>query len=313
MLKVAIDQFSYGAKTVLQKVAFSLTPGEHLSILGESGCGKSTLLHLIYGLLPLENGAIHWKGNKLLGPSQQLIPGEPFMKLVAQDLNVMPFTTVEENVTDYLSGPSFQKEENRVEELLTIVGLTEYRNVLVKSLSGGQKQRVALARALAKTPELLLLDEPFSHIDTFRKNRLRRQLYAYLKEEGISCITATHDAQEALAFSDRILMLRNGNVEALEVPQVLYNNLANTYQAGFFDEVTVLPKKQFPQASKRILLPHEWEVTSIETPYKVQLTQQSFRGVDFLIVGKIGEVPVYFSHPEEIVAPSVFLTIKASL
>ncbi|MDC7994941.1 ABC transporter ATP-binding protein [Altibacter sp. HG106] len=310
MLKVAIDGFAYKDSLILKEIAFTLPAGEHLAVLGESGCGKSTLLHLIYGLLPLEQTSLSWKGETLLGPSHHLVPGEPFMKLVAQEPNVMPFTTVEENVGDFLSGQSFPEETQRIEELLKVVELSEYRNVLVKTLSGGQKQRVALARALAKKPELLLLDEPFSHIDTFRKNKLRRQLYQYLKKNTISCITATHDAQEALAFSDRILMLRQGTIEVLATPEHLYHNVANAYQAGFFDEVTVLPETHYPNAVKRVLLPNDWAVTAERTPYKVQVLRSYFRGTDYLIEAVLEELPVYFSHMEALEPSEVYLKFR---
>ena len=115
MLKVEIDSFAYSEKTILKNVSFTLKPGEHLSILGESGCGKSTLLHLVYGLLHLENGSIFYNEKKLLGPTKALIPGEPFMKLVAQEFNIMPFTTVAENLGSHLSGLDEEKDKKRIE------------------------------------------------------------------------------------------------------------------------------------------------------------------------------------------------------
>ena len=183
MLKVEINSFAYSEKTILKDVSFTLKPGEHLSILGESGCGKSTLLHLVYGLLHLENGSIFYKEKKLLGPTKTLIPGESFMKLVAQEFNIMPFTTVAENLGSHLSGLDEEKDKKRIDELLEVVEMEAFKNTLVKNLSGGQKQRVALAKALANEPEILLLDEPFSSIDVFRKNKLQRKIFNYLKKK----------------------------------------------------------------------------------------------------------------------------------
>src|SRR5690606_10689177 len=158
---------------------------------------------------------------------------------------IMPFSTVAENLGSHLSRLDEEKDERRIDELLEVVEMEAFKNTLVKNLSGGQKQRVALAKALANEPEILLLDEPFSNIDTFRKNKLQRKIFSYLKDNNINCITATHDSDEALAFSDHILMLKNGTVEMTGTPQFIYENVSTEYQAGFFGEANLLPKKLF--------------------------------------------------------------------
>ncbi len=299
MLSVAIQTFSYDSKKILQSINFELKQGDHLAVLGESGCGKSTLLHLVYGLLHLENGTISWNGEQLKGPNHSLIPGEPFMKLVAQDLNVMPFTTVQENIAEHLPRLNPEEESDRVNTLLKVVDLEAFANRKVKYLSGGQKQRVALAKALAKAPKLLLLDEPFSSIDTFRKNKLRRSLFKYLKEENISCITATHDAEEALAFSDELLLLKEGKMERFGKPETIYNNLETEYQAGFFGDVTVLPS-QNSSSEKIILLPHQVAVTDEETNIEASVSTSFFKGTHFLIEGNYKGNPIFFNHSEAI-------------
>ena len=212
MLSVQITSFSYAEKEILSDITFQLKAGEHLAVLGESGSGKSTLLHIIYGLLHVEQGSLSWEDKKLLGPNHNLIPGESFMKMVTQEYDLMPFTTVADNIATHLSRLHMEKDEQRVEQLLEVVDMMSFKSSLVKNLSGGQKQRVALAKALANEPKLILLDEPFSSIDTFRKNKLRRNLFSYLKEQGISCITATHDSDEALSFSDTLLIDRKSVV-----------------------------------------------------------------------------------------------------
>lgn len=314
MLKVDIASFTYSEKAILKQIAFSLQPGEHLSVLGESGCGKSTLLHLIYGLLHLDDGSIFYNHQQLLGPTQTLIPGEPFMKLVAQEFNIMSFTTVAENIGSHLSRQDQEKDNARISELLTVVDMTEYANTLVKNLSGGQKQRVALAKALANQPELLLLDEPFSNIDVFRKNKLRRKLFGYLKENNISCITATHDNEEALAFSDRILMLKNGEVETLATPENVYKNVSNVYQAGFFGEVNSLPATLLTAeklSEELILFPHQLRVSDKKTKLQVIVIKTYFKGSHFLIESEWQGKKVFFEHFEKLQArTSVFLSKK---
>lgn len=299
MLTVAIRSFGYSEKTILSEIAFKLNKGEHLAVLGESGCGKSTLLHLIYGLLHLEEGDIFWKKERLMGPKHNLIPGEPFMKLVAQEFNVMPFSTVSENVASHLNRFDTEKDDRRVSELLRVVDLSEFANTLVKNLSGGQKQRVALAKALANRPELLLLDEPFSNIDTFRKNKLRRNLFEYLKSNNISCITATHDSDEALSYANQILMIKGGNIEAYGTPEEVYNNVNNAYQASFFGEVNLLPSSLFYTAKSSeeiILFPHQLVLSEEKTSFKVQVKKSYFKGSHYLILAEWQGENVFFEH-----------------
>ncbi|MGO3183041.1 MAG: ABC transporter ATP-binding protein [Aequorivita sp.] len=301
MLKVEINSFSYSQKTILKDVSFTLKPGEHLSVLGESGCGKSTLLHLIYGLLHLENGNIFYNDKKLLGPTKTLIPGEPFMKLVAQEFNIMPFTTVAENLGSYLSGLEEEKDTQRIDELLEVVEMESFKNTLVKKLSGGQKQRVALAKALANEPKILLLDEPFSNIDTFRKNKLQRKIFSYLKKNDISCITATHDSDEALAFSNNILILKNGKIEMRGTPEFIYKNVSTEYQAGFFGEANLLPKKLFTDEETSVdmvVFPHQLKISEEKTELQVRVKKCYFKGSHYLVESVWNNQDIYFHHFE---------------
>lgn len=298
MLKIDISSFSYSEKIILKDLHFTLKPGEHLSVLGESGCGKSTLLHLVYGLLHLEHGAIIYNEKKLLGPTKTLIPGEPFMKLVAQEFNVMPFTTVAENLSSHLSGLDEEKDKKRIDELLEVVEMETFKNTLVKNLSGGQKQRVALAKALANKPKILLLDEPFSNIDVFRKNKLQRKIFNYLKENNIGCIAATHDSEEALAFSDQILMLKNGTEEMFGTPEFIYKNVSTEYQAGFFGEANLLSKSLFSSettSEKMVVFPHQLEASKEKTKLKVSVKTTYFKGSFYLIEADFEGKTVFFN------------------
>lgn len=318
MLDVQIANFSYLETKVLHTVSFQLIKGNHLAILGESGCGKSTLLHIIYGLLDLENGSISWEGKKLLGPKHNLIPGEDNFKLLAQEFNVMPYISVAENISSHLSRMDGSKDNARVDELLEVVDLIEFKNTMVKNLSGGQKQRVALAKALANKPELLLLDEPFSHIDTFRKNKLRRSLFSFLKKENISCITATHDAEEALAFSDILLMLKEGTIEKIGSPTAVFASLDTAYQAGFFGEVTKLPASVLGEVETNadiILLPHQLVLSEEKTALQVKIYAHYFKGGSYLVHGKWQAEDVFFEHPntENKVGSMCFLKKALSL
>jgi ABC-type sulfate/molybdate transport systems ATPase subunit len=215
-----------------------LVKGQNLAVIGESGCGKSTLLKLIYGLYDLDQGEIFWNKNQVLGPKFHLVPGMPYMKYLAQDFDLMPFITVAENVGKYLSNFYPEEKKARISELLEVVEMSEFANTKVKFLSGGQMQRVALAKVLALEPEVLLLDEPFSHIDNFRKNSLRRRIFSYLKSKNITCVLATHDIHDSLSFADEILVMKNGAIEAKGTPKSVFQNPSSFYTASLFGDVS---------------------------------------------------------------------------
>lgn len=240
MLKVNNISFKYHKELILNNITFDVKVGEHLSIIGESGSGKSTLLKLLYGEFDTTNGSISWNNTSILGPSHNLVLGYDFMKYVSQEFDLMPFITVSENIGKHLSNFYPEEKQSRIDELLEVVELTNFAKTKVQFLSGGQKQRVALARAIALQPEIILLDEPFSHIDNFKKQSLRRNLFKYLKEKNVTCIVATHDKNDVLPFADNMLVLHNGNLIAKGNPNKLYNNPESPLVASFFGEFNAI-------------------------------------------------------------------------
>lgn len=311
MLEVVIKEFTYDKEQVLQDLNFAMGAYEHLAVLGESGAGKSTLLHLIYGLLELPNGKIFYKGEELGGPSEKLIPGHEFMKLLSQEFDIMPFTTVAENIGSFLTSQDMDADAKRIDELLKVVDLVAFKQEYVKNLSGGQKQRVGLAKALANKPEILLLDEPFSHIDLRRKTMLRRRLFNYLKENNIGCIYATHDSEEALAFSDKILLLgKNGRQELFDTPQKVYNGVKSAYQASFFGEVNDL-KLWLPNDIKRWYYPEQLKITDTTTHINGMVKKSYFQGSFYLLEIDVGQEKIFVQHPKFIAEnSSVFITTR---
>ena len=293
MLAVKNISFSYDNQPNLHSISFGLTKGKNLALIGESGCGKSTLLKLLYGLYDLEEGHIFWNETEVLGPKFHLIPGMPFMKYLAQDFDLMPFITVAENVGKCLSNFFPEEQQSRIAELLGIVEMTQYADVKAKLLSGGQMQRVALARVLALEPEVLLLDEPFSHIDNFRKNSLRRKLFAYLKEQNITCIVATHDSTDVLAFADEVAIMREGKIIESGIPKFIYENPKDNYVASLFgdvNEIEISGKLQF-------VYPHQLKV-SISSDLKVEVINSYFRGSHYLIEAKFGNQILFFENDD---------------
>lgn len=306
MLKVQNISFSYKEKVTIDSVSFELNKGKNLAIIGESGCGKSTLLKLIYGLFDLDQGQLFWNEKEILGPKFNLIPGMDFMKYLAQDFDLMPFITVSENIGKYLSNIYPQVKKDRITELLEIVEMTDFAAVKAKYLSGGQMQRVAIARVLALEPEVLLLDEPFSHIDNFRKNSLRRKLFGYLKDKQITTIVATHDSTDVLSFSDEVLVMKDGQVIEKDSPKMIFENPKNKYVASLFgdvNEIAIDGKTQF-------IYPHQLQVVA-QSNLKVEIVNSYFRGSHYLIESNHkGELLFFESNVAITKGNIVYLMIK---
>ena len=291
MLNVKNLTFSYNNVTVLKDLNFNVEQGENLAVIGESGCGKSTLLKLLYGEYDLNFGNIHWKDNEVLGPKYNLVVGYDFMKYVAQEFDLMPFISVEENIGKFLSNFFPKEKKERTAELLEVVELTAFAKTKVKILSGGQKQRVAIARALAKQPEIILLDEPFSHIDNFKKQSLRRSVFKYLKEKNITCIVATHDHNDVLGFADKMMLLNNNKIEAYDTAENLYRNPKTPLIASFFGE--------FNTINNETVYSHQLQMVK-SSKLKATVIKSYFKGNYYLIEANLDGNKVFFEHPGEL-------------
>ena len=284
MLQIKKLSFSYAKDIILKDINFSVNSGENLAIIGESGSGKSTLLKLIFGEYDLEQGQIFWKNTEILGPKHNLVVGYDFMKYVSQEFDLMPYTSVENNIGKHLSRFYPEEKEQRTKELIKIVELEDFATTKVKNLSGGQKQRVAIARALAKEPEILLLDEPFSHIDNFKKQSLRRNVFNYLKTKNISCIVATHDKNDVLGFADEMLVLNNQKIIAKDNPQSLYKNPKLPLIASFFEEFNVINNKIYYARQLKIVE---------HSDLKATVKQSYFNGYSWLIEAEYNKAIIY--------------------
>lgn len=303
MLQVKNISFGYTDKKIIHNINFKIDKGKNIAVLGESGCGKSTLLKLIYGLYDLEQGQIFWNETQVTGPKFNLVPGMPFMKYLAQDFDLMPYVTVAENVGKFLSNFYPGEKKQRIQELLEIVEMTEFSDVKAQFLSGGQQQRVALARVLALEPEVLLLDEPFSHIDNFRKNALRRNLFAYLKSKGITVITATHDSVDALSFSDETIVLQKGTIVDNGVSKEIYNYPRNRYVASLFGEVNELLLSQivFTEGEDESILLYPHQLKVVENGILRAVVKQSyFKGNHYLVKAVFDRKVIFFEHETEL-------------
>ncbi|MCK0161280.1 sulfate/molybdate ABC transporter ATP-binding protein [Allomuricauda sp. F6463D] len=316
MLKVQIDSFGYRDQTILKDVSCEVAPGEHVALMGESGSGKSTLLKIIYGLLHVEKGSIFWGDVEALGPNFNLVPGESYMKYLAQDFDLMPFITVEENIGQFLSVFERETHEDRINDLLELIEMKPYSTTKVKYLSGGQQQRVALARVLAQEPEILLLDEPFGHIDNFKRNSLRRNLFLYLKKKGVTVLTASHDPSDVLPFAERTLILENGKIIADQNTQDLYKNPINYYTASLFGQVNRVPMKllkSYSEIERTVLVyPYEFKFSD-SSGLKVEVINSFFKGSHYLNEGKAEDGTIIFFNTEKKQGKETTIFLNVSL
>lgn len=260
LLTVRNLYFGYSSVNPLfRNLNLSVEKGRIIALAGESGCGKSTLLNIIYGLIDWQSGEIFLEDEKLYGPKGNIVPGEKGLKLVSQHYDLMPYLTVAENVGKFISNINLAEKRKKVHELLEVVGLENYANVLPKNLSGGQQQRVAIARALSVMPKLLLLDEPFSNLDYSRKMELRERLFNYVKENHLSVIISTHEIQEILPWIDQIVVLQEGRLIQNDSAEETFKNPYNSYVAKLLGEVNTITDEQKYQLqiSRNHFFPHQ--------------------------------------------------------
>lgn len=231
-------QKSFAEKVVLRDVSLEIFRGQMVCILGPSGCGKTTLLRCLAGLESPNHGSIIFEGSDITNiPAQKRHFG-----FVFQNYALFPNLTVAANIAYGLRGAAWttQAKRKRVQELLSLIGLPEYVDHYPFQLSGGQQQRVSLARALAPSPSLLFLDEPFSALDAQVRHQLREDFRVIQRNLGITAILVTHDQQEALTIADRIVVMREGQVEQDAAPDGLYHTPASHFVAQFIGAMNVL-------------------------------------------------------------------------
>ncbi|HYA24888.1 MAG TPA: ABC transporter ATP-binding protein [Terriglobales bacterium] len=229
---------SFGKNLVLRDIALEIAEGEFLTILGESGSGKTTLLRIIAGFENASSGSIWMEGQRL----DDLPPYRRRVNTVFQHYALFPHLTVEENVGYGLRVAKLPKAEvsNRVEQALAMVKMTAHARSKPAKISGGQQQRVALARALVNRPRLLLLDEPLSALDANLRRQMQIELKSLQRELGISFVFVTHDQEEAMVMSDRIALLRMGELEQVASPREIYSRPATAYTAQFIGHTNLL-------------------------------------------------------------------------
>lgn len=237
---LAVNQINkrFGHFWALRDVSLDIKPGEFVCFLGPSGCGKTTLLRIIAGLEQQDSGTIIQKGRDI----SDLPPSQRDFGIVFQSYALFPNLNVRDNVGYGLQGKAWPREKRqaRVDELLSLVGLSASDRQYPAQLSGGMQQRVALARALATSPGLLLLDEPLSALDARVRAHLRTELRQLHQRLGVTTIMVTHDQEEALSLADRIVVINQGGIEQVGTPQEIYQRPCSAFVADFVGKTNPL-------------------------------------------------------------------------
>ena len=229
---------SFGSNTVVKGVDFAFDKGEFISLLGPSGCGKTTILRMIAGFEHPTSGSIKVDGQDITG----LKPNQRKLGMVFQAYALFPNLNVGDNIGFGLkiAGMGAEERRARVDEMLKLIGLPGFEKRYPYEMSGGQQQRVALARAIAPRPRLLLLDEPLSALDAKIRVSLREEIRAIQLDLGITTVFVTHDQEEALSISDRIVVMNAGNIDQLGAPHEIYNKPATRFVATFVGHLNTI-------------------------------------------------------------------------
>ena len=227
-------------REILSKISLSIHAGEIVGIVGASGGGKSSLLKIIAGLLDPSSGEVLLNGQIVKGPSQKLVPGHEAIQLVNQDFGLDIYHTVLENVQQKILYLPTDVRNVFSDELLDLVELTHLKSQKAISLSGGEQQRLAIARALAVEPDVLLLDEPFAHLDAHLKQKIGNYIQSLSKIRKMTCILVSHEGQDVLEWSKKIYFIEKGEVKRVDTPYNFYNFPSSLYEARFFGQINEL-------------------------------------------------------------------------
>lgn len=257
--------FERATRSILTNIQLTVKKGEMLGLVGPSGAGKSTLLHILAGLLDASKGTVKLDGEHILGPKDRLVPGHPEVQLVNQEFGLDLYHTVRENLIVKANHLTKEIRDQFADELLDLLGLTSIANSQAVYISGGEKQRLALGRALIMEPKVILLDEPFAHMDAHIKRKVVHYLQALKKTRKTSFVFVTHDGQDVLGLADKIAYFSEGEIQRLDTPRLFYEQPSSYQEALFFGEVNRLKIDK-----KEVLFrPHQFSLNALKGTNKM--------------------------------------------
>lgn len=246
MLKLENITKKYENRIVVDDLSIEVLAGEILAIVGESGSGKTTFLNIISGNIMPDAGKL-WLDEQAIDLFfNRLIRDFPNIKLVPQDYRLKPEHKIWENIDLALTEYTQEYRKKRVSELLALCGITEIKDKKPREVSGGEKQRTAIARAIAEEPQALLLDEPFSNLDSINRSYLRSKIVEIIKKESIACVLVTHDLLDAFLVADKIAIMRQGKILKIDTPEKIFQEKEDEYIKHFVKSA-IEPIKMFEE------------------------------------------------------------------
>lgn len=326
-LSINAATFAYpGGKPICQNLDFAIEKGDISCLLGPSGCGKTTILRLVAGFERPTTGSVTVDGIVLTDQHRFVEPEHRGIGYIFQDYALFPHMSVKDNVGFGLQRLSTEQRDERVAEMLDLVGLGRYGQRYPHELSGGQRQRVALARALAPRPKLLLMDEPFSSLDVEMRERIALEVRALLKKLNTTALFVTHDQHEAFSIADQISVMNQGVIEQTDTAYNLYHRPATRFVADFVGQgvlisgrgnagglvatelglmhpTNIAERDVVPDASYDVLLRPDDIQHDDASPATAQVVHKAFRGADILYTLKLDSgtevlslVPSHHNH-----------------
>lgn len=271
-LKVVNLSYSLESRSILKELNFEVPTASIACILGANGSGKSTLLRLLAGLLDPDEGTVWFEEDRIWGPAYRLLPGHPKVALVRQDSRLFPMHTVRQNLLYVLRAYEVDYQNQKIEELSGLLGLVPYLDRVTKYLSGGEQQRVAIAASLASDPDIMLMDEPFSQTDVYLKEELKLYLVQVVKQLGVGILFVTHDPFEALALSEEIMVLHDGQiVEKGNAKQLYYRprhkvTAILTGEANWFPTSSILSLPLHSIGKEGLARPDQLKWSAVHVP-----------------------------------------------
>ena len=248
---------------VLKDINFSQKKYQKIAVAGETGSGKSTLLKIIAGLIQPDTGEVLFEGEKVKGPSENLVPGHPAIAYLSQDFELPKFLRVEQAL-EYSNTLS----DNEASTLFKVCQIDHLLKRKTNQLSGGERQRIAIARLLIASPKLLLLDEPFTHLDIVHKNTLKEVIRDIGKRLKITCVLVSHDPEDTLSWADKVLIMKDGRMIQKGTPEQVYRQPVDEYAAGLFGKFNVIA----PEKAKALC-----KLFKLKSENKILIRPENFR------------------------------------